>query len=375
MHFPERTVILMKIGILIPAYQPDEKLTAFVLDCVSEGYSVFVINDGSTEGLGIFDEIAELTGVTVLGYADNRGKGAALKFGIGAMARRGYTGVITADADGQHRLSDLEKAADALRAHPTALILGSRNTEEMPPRSKAGNRLTRRLFSLLYGIRLSDTQTGLRGIPLTEENLSLLLALPGNRYEYEMQMLQAAKTLFPGGIVEVPIATVYLENNKSSHFRPLRDGMKIYSVLLRTLPAFLLSSLLAFGIDYGLFNAFFYAASFGTVASTVAARCISSGVNFAVNRYGVFKASAERSSYTLKNYILLAACILAANSGLMYLLVNVLGLPAFAMKIVVECALYVVSFIVQQRLAAAKRQAVQGLLSGRNAGRLRAGAA
>lgn len=353
----------MKIGVLIPAYQPDGKLTDFVLDCVCAGYSVFVVNDGSTEGLSIFDEISELTGVIVLGYAENHGKGYALKFGMEAMARRGYTGVITADADGQHRIFDLEHVEHAMRANPDTLILGSRNTDEMPPRSKTGNRLTRTLFSLLYGIRLSDTQTGLRGIPLSENNLPQLLALSGNRYEYEMQMLMESKALFSGGITEVPIATVYLENNKSSHFHPLRDGLRIYSVLLRTLPAFLLSSLLSFGIDYGLFNVFFYAAAIGTVGATVAARLISSGVNFTVNKYGVFKTDAKKSSYSLKNYILLAAGILAVNSGLMILLVNVLGLPAFAMKIPVECALYAVSFAVQQRLAAERKPFPQGSLA------------
>ena len=290
----------MKVGILIPAYQPDEKLTAFAGDCVAAGYNVFVVNDGSTEGLEIFDEIGEFPGVTVLGYSENHGKGYALKFGLEAMARRGYTG----------------------RANPESLILGSRNTAEMPPRSKAGNRLTRSLFSLLYGIRLSDTQTGLRGIPLTSETLPLLLGLSGDRYEYEMQMLQESKVLFAGGIVEVPIETVYLENNKSSHFRPLRDGGRIYAVLMKSLPLFLLSSLLAFGIDYGLFNTFFYALSLGTLASTVIARLVSATANYTINKYGVFRPESRETSYNLKNYALLAASILAVNMGLMYLLVN-----------------------------------------------------
>jgi len=346
----------MKVGILIPAYQPDEKLTAFAGDCVAAGYNVFVVNDGSTEGLEIFDEIGEFPGVTVLGYSENHGKGYALKFGLEAMARRGYTGVITADADGQHRIHDLEKVEHAMRANPASLILGSRNTAEMPPRSKAGNRLTRSLFSLLYGIRLSDTQTGLRGIPLTSETLPLLLGLSGDRYEYEMQMLQESKVLFAGGIVEVPIETVYLENNISSHFRPLRDGGRIYAVLLKSLPLFLLSSLLAFGIDYGLFNTFFYALSLGTLASTVIARLVSATANYTINKYGVFRPESRETSYNLKNYALLAASILAVNMGLMYLLVNILGLPAFAMKIVVGCALYIISFTVQQRLAAGRRK-------------------
>lgn len=346
----------MKVGILIPAYQPDEKLTAFAADCVDAGYSVFVINDGSTEGLEIFDEIGEFPGVTVLGYGENHGKGYALKFGIAAMARRGFTGVITADADGQHRIHDLENIEHAMRMNTASLILGSRNTDEMPPRSKTGNRLTRTLFRLLYGIGLSDTQTGLRGIPLTAETLPALLALSGDRYEYEMQMLMDSKKLFPGGIVEVPIETVYLENNKSSHFRPLRDGGRIYAVLLKSLPLFLLSSLLAFGLDYGLFNTFFYVLSLGTVASTIIARIISVTVNYTVNRYGVFRAGDRESEYNIKNYALLAAAILAVNTGIMYFFVNILGLPAFAVKIAVECGLYIISFTVQQRLAAGKKR-------------------
>ena len=358
----------MRIGILIPAYQPDERMVAFVRACVDAGFEVTVINDGSTEGLDCFEEAASFPGVTVEGYADNCGKGHALKTGLAAMRRRGYTGVITADADGQHSVADIQKVAAALEARPDTLILGSRDTEKMPPKSRTGNRMTRRLFGLLYGIRLSDTQTGLRGIPLTGTAADGLLSLPGERYEYEMEMLRESAKLFPGGILEVPIETIYFENNSGTHFRPLRDGGRIYAVLLKSLPVFLLSSLAAFGVDYGFFNTFFYALSLGTIASTVLARLISATVNYTVNKYGVFRADSGKTRYNLKNYALLAAAILAVNSALMYFFVNILGLPAFVMKILVESGLYIISFTVQQRLAAGKggQKQAASVKSGKN---------
>jgi dolichol-phosphate mannosyltransferase len=220
----------------------------------------------------------------------------------------------------------------------------------MPPRSKSGNHLTRVLFRILYGIRLQDTQTGLRGIPLNAHSIPGLLELPGNRYEYEMEMLLHSEQLFPDGIREIPIRTIYEAENKSSHFRPVQDGLRIYRVLFGNLPGFLLSSLLAFGLDYVLFNALYYFLFHQSVLATVAARVVSGTMNYQCNRHLVFHAQ-KGSSYTAWNYLKLAVLILLINSGLMYLLVELLGLPAFAMKIMVECILYIFSFLIQNKWA------------------------
>lgn len=343
----------MRCGVLIPAYQPDERLTELVSNLRSGGLEVLVVDDGSTANPQVFQQLEQM-GTPVLHHPQNQGKGRALKTGIAHMARQGFQAVITADADGQHTAADIRRVAQALEEHPGQLVLGARDIAQMVPRSRAGNSITQKLFRILHGISLQDTQTGLRGIPLTTDSMPALLELTGDRYEYEMEMLLYSGLLFPGGILEIPIQTIYLEQNQSSHFRPLADGMKIYRILFRDLPKFLLSSLLSFVLDYAAFNALYYLLFHVTVPATVLARVFSATVNFLVNRSLVFKAGG--TSYTAWNYLKLALCVLALNTGLMFLLVDVLHLPAAVMKIVVECLLYLVSFTVQSNFASRRKR-------------------
>lgn len=336
----------MKFGVLIPAYEPGEALPALTRALMDEGVPVVVVNDGSATGLECFEQI-RAQGAVVLEHGENLGKGRALKTGLAWMAEQGYEGVVTADADGQHSLEDIRRVARALASGSRRLVLGIRDVSRMPNRSRTGNCLTRTLFRLLYGIKLQDTQTGLRGIPLTGENRSGLLSLTGERYEYEMEMLIEAGELFPAGIQELEIETIYLEDSDtSSHFRPLADGARIYSVLFRHFPRFFLSSILAFLVDYSLFNLLYYLLFHRSVPAAVLARVVSAGVNYTVNRKLVFG-----SSYHLLGYVKICLVILLAGSGLMYLLVDCLSLPAFLVKPLVDCGLYVLSFAAQNRMA------------------------
>ena len=141
------------------------------------------------------------------------------------------TGVVTADADGQHHPADIERVAAVLMENPDALVLGCRTFDNaVPLRSRFGNILTRRLMQLLIGASLQDTQTGLRGIPAAM--FAPLLRVEARGYEFELEMLIAARHLGVR-IVEAPIRTIYEPGNQSSHFNPLTDSMKIYFVLLR----------------------------------------------------------------------------------------------------------------------------------------------
>lgn len=342
----------MRYGVLIPAYQPDEKLGTLVETLTETGLEVVVVNDGSSRGLDVFAALKELAGVTLLGYKKNMGKGHALKTGIEYMHEQGFEAVVTADADGQHRAEDIRKVAACLTENPGALICGMRDVSAMPAKSKAGNTLTRILFRALYGISMNDTQTGLRGIPLDKDSMPRLLELEGERYEYEMEMLIHSGSLFKDGIIEVPIETVYIEDNRSSHFRPLKDGARIYSLLFKNLPKFMLSSFSAFILDYALFNALYYLAFRSVAGPTLTARVISASFNYTINRRLVFKTKSD--SFTAWNYFKLAGFILAANLILIKLTVDFLHMKAFLAKLIVECALYLVSFSVQQRLASKK---------------------
>ena len=339
-----------RLGVLIPAYEPDRGLSGLVRRLSEAGLPVVVVNDGSSAAAEpVFQDLGA---AVVLRHEKNCGKGRALKTGIAYMAAQGFEGVVTADADGQHSPEDILRVAEALSVSAARLVLGARDVSRMPPRSKTGNGLTRVLFRLLYGIRLRDTQTGLRGIPLTERSLPGLLNLPGEGYEYEMEMLARSAALFPAGAEEVEIQTIYSEASDAvSHFRPLRDGMRIYAVLFRQFPRFLISSLLAFLVDYLAFNLLYYLVLGQSVPAAVLARVISGTVNYNVNRHMVFG-----GAYHLGGYLKILLPILLADCGLIYLLVDCLGLPAFLIKPLVDGGLYAVSFVSQNRMAQGERR-------------------
>lgn len=229
----------MSYIILIPAYNPNRQMIELVRELSgSDARAILIVNDGSApEHDPIFAEAATLRNVTVLKNAVNLGKGAALHLGINHAVReyRGCTGIVTADADGQHRPSDIVKVAAALEENPASLVLGVRAfTGEIPFRSRFGNSLTRSLVRLIVGLSIQDTQTGLRGIPT--RIVPEILKIKTKRYEFELEMLIQCKRI-KCPIVQVPIETVYLDDNKSSHFHPIADSAKIYFVLLKFIMA------------------------------------------------------------------------------------------------------------------------------------------
>ena len=210
------------VAILIPAYEPDGNLAALVADLRSVFRHVVIVDDGSAHGHGVFATVRPQVDALLV-HDVNRGKGAALRTGLAWIRDNlpDVRAVVTADSDGQHRPADIRRVAEASLDHPDGLVLGVREfAGKVPFRSQLGNIWTRVVFRLLTGLSIRDTQTGLRGIP--RGLVGRMLAIPGDRYEYELRMLVDARHhLAPP--VQVPIETVYIDGNRSSHFRPFRD--------------------------------------------------------------------------------------------------------------------------------------------------------
>jgi glycosyltransferase involved in cell wall biosynthesis len=329
--------------VLIPARQPDVSLVPLIEHLMAAGFgAVIVLDDGSRgECQPIFAQLEKRAGVIVLRHAVNLGKGRALKSGFNFILNEmpQITGVITADADGQHTTVDIIRIARAMHVSPGQFILGTRVfAADVPLRSRFGNVLTRQVFSFMTGTQVTDTQTGLRGFPCAM--LPKLMALPGERYEYEMTVL--AHLCREGRRpVEVPIETVYIDGNKSSHFDPIRDSMRIYFVLLR----FYFSSLVAAGIDFAGFSIAF--ATTHDLFLSVAIGRLSSVVNFVLNKRFVFQ---SRSSVggSLWRYYALAVIIAAASYGLIWASATYLHWNVFVAKIIFDVLLSLVSFSAQQ---------------------------
>ena len=223
------------IVIAIPAFQPEQHL----LDVLTElrkltRAPIVVVNDGSAQQCeAIFERAAAMPGITLLHHAVNLGKGAALKtaFNYALWRWPEMAGVVTADADGQHLAVDIVRVASRLAHEQGKLVLGARGFDaDVPLRSRFGNRLTVAVMRAVAGQHLNDTQTGLRGVP--REMLPYMLRVPANGYEFELDMLLIAKHR-GFEIVEERIHTVYIEQNRASHFNPLTDSLKIYFTLLR----------------------------------------------------------------------------------------------------------------------------------------------
>ncbi|MFF3064102.1 glycosyltransferase family 2 protein [Oerskovia sp. NPDC057915] len=266
--------------VLVPAYEPGTALVRLVaaLRATGDVRGIVVVDDGSGPGSRpVLDDVARL-GAVVVGFPANHGKGAALRRGFAEVARR-WPGedVVCADADGQHAVADVLRVGERVRAGDAAMVLGARTfTGDVPLRSRLGNSATRWLFQAATGTRVQDTQTGLRGYPASM--IGWLLDVRGDRYEYELNVLLAAAR--EGlAVVEVEIETIYLDDNASSHFRPLTDSARIYAPLL----AFSLSSLLAFGIDTAMLLVL-DALTGSLLLAVVGARGVSGAVNFVVNR-------------------------------------------------------------------------------------------
>ena len=337
-------------AILIPAYKPDDKLVALTDQLLThDDLKLVVVDDGSGEAFRpVFEALNKR--VTLISYPDNKGKGGALKTGIRYIMDHmpECERLVTADADGQHRYADIRRVLDKSEEMPGALVLGSRAFDgDVPLRSRFGNAMTRQVFAIASGVKVRDTQTGLRGFD--RDGMRLFVDVPGDRYEYEINMLlTAARAEMP--IYEVTIETVYLNDNESSHFNPLKDSLRIYACILK----FACSSLICFGIDYVLFQLLRTFIPL-TWVSNLLARIVSASVNFSLNKKLVFKGNEKTLPAVLK-YAALAVFIYLIDTAILALLYEKLGWSRYVVKIISGVLGYLISFPVQGRIVYRKQK-------------------
>lgn len=336
--------------VLVPAYEPDTRLVTLVADLREAGHQVLVVDDGSgPDHATVFAATARL-GAQVLTHPRNRGKGQALRTGLAhVLPTRPGQDVVCADCDGQHTPTDIARVAARLRAVPDdTLVLGTRRfTGEVPARSRFGNTATRLLFRAVTGTAVHDTQTGLRGYPAAM--LPWLLSVPGDRFEYELEILLRATTS-GRRIVEEDIATVYLQANASSHFRPVIDSLRVCVPML----TFAASSLTAFTLDTALLLVL-HATTGNLLTSVLGARTVSSAVNFQLNRHLVFRRPRQAPwRAAAARYGGLVVGLLTVNYLLLAALTT-LGVPLLPAKVLTELALFATSFEVQRRFVFADR--------------------
>ncbi len=356
------------VAVVLPSLNPDHRFKAVADGLIEAGFRhIVVVDDGSDEAhKHWFDELRSVPVCHVLVHEVNKGKGRALKDAFSYVHEKlpQLRGVVTIDGDGQHLLGDIIACGERMLAEGDKVVMGCRDFShpDVPPRSVAGNRFTAAMFRLCYGIRITDTQTGLRAIP--SQYLERFAEIEGERFEYETNMLLQMKRM---GIafVEQPIETVYDKEEYSSHYNALRDSWRIFKVMAK----FLLSSGAAFLIDTAIFYALMkvFGLRWGAFAPTIAlviARVISSFVNFNMNKNLVFRSKADYKRAMLRYYIL---CVvqLAVNAALTNGLVALAGKAAghaisaglaTLIQIVVMTALFFISYPIQREWVFAEKK-------------------
>jgi len=340
------------VVIVIPSYKPHKEIMSeFIKKLTKHFKEIVVVDDGSGMEYSEFFNTLKNSGITVLKHNINLGKGRAIKtaFNYCLNTYENIKGTITADCDGQHSVEDIIKCAEQLKNTPEKLVIGTRNFDEkhVPLKSKFGNKLTKIMFSIFVGIKIADTQSGLRGFGI--ENMKNFLQIAGERYEYETNMLIECKQK-EIEIKEVPIETVYIKNNELSHFNPLKDSIMIYKLFLK----YIISAVSSFIIDILLFSLFLkYIPEINMgiittiVISTILARIISAIYNFIINSKLVFK---NKNKTSIIKYFILVIAQMFISAFVVSELFNIFKINATAIKVIVDAIIFIINFVIQREI-------------------------
>ncbi len=345
-----------KVVILIPSLNPKKEFINYIEELIDNGFkNIIVVNDGSNNSCNeIFDNIEKRKECKIIKHTNNEGKGKSLKDGLKLFKtmKGNFNGIITADCDGQHLIKDIIKLSEALKDNKNNLILGVRNLKDknVPIKSRIGNNLTSAIFKLLYGVKITDTQTGLRAIPTSL--LDDYIELKGNRYEYETNML-IYSILKRIKIIEIPIDTVYIDENKGTHFRPIKDSILIYKNIFSSLIKYSIASIISFLLDIFIFKILLlvtqnFDQAISITIGTIGARVISSLVNYTLNRNITFKNKGNVRNTIIKYY---ALCIfqMSLSAILVIIFSKLIKLPETLIKIIVDTILYFFSYRMQNK--------------------------
>ena len=219
------------LACVVPCFNAGARIRPVLEKTVPMAAHVIVVDDGCTDGS--IETLSDLP-VEYVVFPSNRGKGHALLAGYRtALSNPSIQAICCLDADGQHDPAEIPKLFEAFRRTEASLLIGARVFDKaaVPWRSRFGNQVTAALTGWLLGHHLPDTQCGFRILSrqFTED---VLASVRGGRYETEMEII--IKALREGYRVETaPIATIYEEANRSSHFRKLQDSFRIYFRLIR----------------------------------------------------------------------------------------------------------------------------------------------
>ena len=216
----------MRVAAAIPAYDAARSVGLVVTSVRAFVEDVLVVDDGSSDGTA---RSAREAGAEVHVFPVNRGKGAALRAAFSILFERGFDGVVTLDADGQHLAEETPRLVAPAR--DADLVLGTRDHlfAEMGRVRRLSNRWSSRAISWAAGQPISDVQTGFR---LYTGALIDRTGFPEPRFEAESAVIVRAVRL-GFRVTTIPVRLGHADGRSTSHYRPIVDSLRIAAGVLR----------------------------------------------------------------------------------------------------------------------------------------------
>ena len=333
--------------VIIPTLNPNTKIMdKFINELINNFSNIIIVNDGSDLKYNEYFYKLKEKNITVLKYYINYGKGRAIKAALNYIYNSydDFKAIVTADCDGQHTIKDIIRCANEAIKNPKHLVLGCRDfsKKNVPFKSRYGNIITRNIFKIFVGIKITDTQTGLRA--MSNEIAYKFLDTTGERFEYETKMLIDCKDKeIP--IKEVIIDTVYIDSNSGSNFNPFRDSRLIYGLFLK----YFIASISSFIIDIIIFKLLYnlnLPIVHYIILCGIIARIISSIYNYIVNKNLVFKKASKKS--LINYYILVMVQMFVSSIIVEYIFNKFINFDPVIIKVVVDFIIFIINFIIQR---------------------------
>ncbi len=332
--------------VVVPTLNPNlEIMEGFLENLQKKFTNIIVVNDGSKNDLDNFFEDLEKKNIIVLKHFINYGKGRSLKTAINYIYNNydDFKTIITADSDGQHSVEDILKCGNESIKNENNIILGSRNflKSNVPFKSKYGNILTSLVFKIFVGIKINDTQTGLRAF--SKKIAYKFLNTNGERFDYETKVLIESKDL-DIDITEVLIKTIYINDNSESHFNPLKDSLAIYKLFFKYFFAAISSFILDISLFTLLLNLDLPFKKY-IILCTIIARVISSIYNYLLNKQLVFKKFTKKSFYKYYCLVFVQMIVSALSVDALY---NIFKINEVHIKMIVDLLIFIINFYIQR---------------------------